>query len=112
MADFAIIEMALREGATSKIGEGKIWERGLTGSPPYFFKFQKKFSRQNFWKKKINGGKGPTGPPNIKQLDILLCRLRVVSDSSLVVLELRVGNSATFSWKKQRHAIAVISISC
>jgi hypothetical protein len=58
----AVIRISAEGGATSKIGEARFWERGLTRSPPKFLKFLKRFSRQNFQKKKKNGGRGPTGP--------------------------------------------------
>jgi hypothetical protein len=61
----AVIRISVEGGARSKIGEARFWERGLTRSPPEFSKFWKRFSRQNFQKKKKNGGRGPTGPPTL-----------------------------------------------
>ncbi len=58
----AVIWISVEGGATSKIGKARFWERGLTRSPPEFSKFWTRFSRQNFQKKKKNGGRGPTGP--------------------------------------------------
>jgi hypothetical protein len=35
----AVIRISVERGATSKIGEARFWERGLTISPPEFLKY-------------------------------------------------------------------------
>jgi hypothetical protein len=47
---------------------------------------------------------------NIKQLDSLLYCLEIVSDISLVVLVLNVGNFATIWWKYKIPGIMVESV--
>ncbi len=58
----AVIRISVEGGATSKIGEARFWEHGLTRSPPEFSKFWKRFSRKNFKKKKKMAGEDPLDP--------------------------------------------------
>ncbi len=68
----AVIRISVEGGTTSKIGEARFLERGLTRSPPEFSKFWKRFSRQNFQKKKKMAGEDPLDP-----LVIYLVLLRI-----------------------------------
>jgi hypothetical protein len=58
----AVIRISVEGGATSKIGEARFWEHGLTRSPPKFSKFWKRFSCQNFQKMKKMAGEDPLDP--------------------------------------------------
>ena len=58
-ADFALIAMALRGGATSKIGEARLGKCGLTITPPDFSKVPKE---KNFKKKKYLAGEDLLDP--------------------------------------------------
>ncbi len=55
----AVIRISVEGGATSKIGEARFWERGLTRSPP---KFLKDFPTRIFKKRKKMAGEDPLDP--------------------------------------------------
>jgi hypothetical protein len=52
----AVIRISIEGGATSKIGEARFWERGLTRSPPKFFNFWKpEFSeKEKKWRERTH----------------------------------------------------------
>jgi hypothetical protein len=59
----AVIRISVEGGATSKIGEARFGKCRLTITPPEIFEGLRE---KNFQKKKEIGGRGPTGPPNLK----------------------------------------------
>jgi hypothetical protein len=52
----AVIRISVEGGATSKIGEARFWERGLTRSPPEFSKFWKSriFRKRKKWRERTH----------------------------------------------------------
>ncbi len=63
-----MIAMALRGGAKSKIGKARFGKCRLIITPPEFLKVRE---RRIFRKKEKIGGRGPTGPSNVKHLPTL-----------------------------------------
>ena len=55
----AVIWISIEGGATSKIGEARFWERGLTRSPPEFLR---DFPARIFRKRKKMAGEDPLDP--------------------------------------------------